>query len=228
MRKVFLGLGLFFAFASLLVTGCKNDPNPAVAYPDVYVRSVMSAGVPVYATIQIVSSYAAMDTVIVSSPSGAPVLKRYDNTKLSFINEPTLAQYQPVVPTGGTYTYKVKFSNGEELSVSNSITPPFLSPAQNMAAIQVTENNVTSIKLTWTAVANADEYSVKATQGTTTIYSLSGSLEPGKNGDVKFPISGFSAYVPGTINFEVVAVDKEATAGYVNSISSATTSLYLN
>jgi hypothetical protein len=228
MSKSFLRIGLFFGFTAILFAGCNDDPAPAEAYPDVYVRSMMSEGSAVYAVAQMVTSYTAMDTVIVTGPVGAPSLKSYDNTHLSFVNEPASEDYEVTPPMSGTYTYNVKFSNGEELSVSNSITSPFVAPAQNMAVVEVTENNVTTVKLTWDAVANTDYYSIKATQGTTTIYSLSGSLEIGKNGEVRFPISGFSAYIPGTINFEVVAIDQEEKEGYVNSLSTATTSLYMD
>jgi hypothetical protein len=175
-----------------------------------------------------VTSYTAMDTVIVTEPAGAPALKSYDNTYLSFVNEPDLEDYETTPPMSGTYTYNVKFSNGEESVVSNSITSPFVAPAQNVAVTEVTESNVTTVNLTWDAVDNVDYYSIKATQGTTTIYSLSGSLEAGENGEVKFPISGFSAYIPGTINFEIIAVDQEEQEGYVNSLSTATTSLYMD
>ncbi len=228
MRKITLKLGFFIVSTALLLSGCNKDDDSIQMYGDTFVRSVMVDGAVAYGVIQNVVSTSAIDTATVTCAEGILGLKRYDVSRLSYYNEPALGEYESLPPSAGTYSYNVKFTDGREITTSNSITPPFVLPAQNVQVSYVVVDSTPKIKLVWDAVDNVDAYTIKVTSGSTVIYTTTGTIDEGEDGELLYPIAIFSAYTPGTVDFEIMAVDYESTSYNINSISVATTSLQLD
>jgi hypothetical protein len=225
MKNYLLASVVLLALMTQLVTGCKEDEPQAFASSGVIVRSVMDKGVPVYALIQQVQSNTPMDTAIVTDPTGSTYgLVKYHGDPYDFRLEPALESYSANPPKAGPFTYRVKFNTGEQLSLPNSIEMPYILPAQNIAVSKNAADNPPSVVLTWDAVPNAEAYSFEVTSGTDRLFHSHHlfTLEPGKNGSIKFPLSEFSAYKGKTILFKVVAYDLISNNSAINSTSWAT------
>ena len=225
MKNYFLVSVMLLALITQLVTGCKEDEPQAFASSGVIVRSVMDKGVPVYALVQQVQSNTPMDTAIVTDPTGSTYgLMEHHGNPYDFRLEPALESYSTNPPKEGPFTYKVKFNTGEQLSLPNSIVMPYIIPAKNIALSKNTTDNPQSVVLTWDAVPNAEAYSIEVTSGTDRIFHSHHlfTLEPGKNGSIKFPLYEFSAYKGKTILFKVVAYDLISIDAAINSTSWAT------
>jgi hypothetical protein len=225
MKNYLLDSLMLLACMTQLVTGCKEDEPEAFASTGVIVRSVMDKGVPVYALVQQVQSNTPMDTAIVTDPTGSTYgLMKHQGDPYDFRLDPALESYSPNPPKDGPFTYKVKFNTGEQLSLPNSIVLPYILPAQNIAVSKNDADNPQTVVLTWDAVPNAEAYSFEVTSGTDRIFHSHRlfTLEPGKNGSIKFPLCEFTPYKGKTIQFKVVAYDLISNDTAINSTSWAT------
>lgn len=225
MKNLLLFSAMLLALMAQLLTSCKEDEPQTFATSGVIVRSVMDKGVPVYALIQQVQSNTPMDTAVVTDPSGSSYgLVKNNGNPYDFRLEPAMESYSSNPPSEGPFTYMVKFNTGEKVSLPNSIVKPYIIPAQNIAVSKDTIDNSQSVVLTWDAVPNAEAYSFEVTSGTNRIFHSHRlfTLEPGTNGSIKFPMSGFSSYMGKPLLFKVVAYDLISNNNAVNSTSWAT------
>ena len=222
MKNLHLVTVVLLVLMTPLFTGCKEDDPQVFASSGVIVRSVLDNGVPVYALIQQVQSNTPMDTAIVTDPTGSTYgLMKYKGDPYNFRLEPALESYSKTPPREGPFTYQVKFNTGEQLSLPNSIVLPYIVPAQNMAVSTNTADSPQSVMLTWDAVPNAEAYSFEVTSSTERIFHSHHlfTLEQGKNGSIKFPLSEFSTYKGKTIQFKVIAYDLIQNGTAINSTS---------
>ena len=225
MRKFLLNSGLILASAILVFSGCDNDCDTPPTTTGVIVRSIMLNGDSVYAVVQQVQSYTPMDTVVVTDPTGSTYgLNKYKGDVYDFRKTPTDADYNKIPPKEGTFTYKVKYHSGTEETLTNSITAPFIAPAQNMSVTKITVNNSPALVIAWDAVYNAEAYCLEITKGSQWIYTSPRlfSLSNGMDGTLTYPFNSFEPYKGDTLLFKIVAYDVMSNSA-INATSWATT-----
>jgi hypothetical protein len=226
MKNPFIAPLLILALLASFLTAC-NDDEEVSASTGVIVRSVLKDGVPAYATVHQVISNSPMDTVIVTDPNGSTYgLYSHHGNPYEFVMEPTADQYSTTAPKAGDYSYKIKFSTGEEKTLPNNIISPYVTPSQQITVTKTTVNSQSVVVLDWNAVPNAEAYGYEVTSGNDLIRHSHHlfTLEPGTNGKITFPIEVFSGYTGQTINFKVVAYDLLDGNTVINSTSWSTVS----
>jgi hypothetical protein len=226
MKNPFIAPLLLLALSASFLTAC-NDDEAATAYTGVIVRSVLKDGVPAYAPVHRVISDTPMDTVIVTDPIGSTYgLYSHHGNPYEFVMEPTSDEFSTTAPKAGDFSYKIKFSNGEEQTLPNNIIAPYVTPSEKITVTMTMVNNHSAVVLTWNAVPNAEAYGYEITSGHDIIRHSHHmfTLEPGANGKITLPIEEFSGYTGQTINFKVVAYDLLDGHSVVNSTSWSTVS----
>ena len=224
------------ALAALVLfglSGCEKEKIENVASADVFVKSIKNTqGVTVYTPVHSVFSYNTMKSVSVALPAASSTvqLKNFENGGNSFFNEPADADYLPTLPAAGSYSYFVKFNDGEEKTYTNTLSATSLLPA-NITSLAKTANG-DSLYITWDAIASTHAYQLKIMKGTTQVYyrpafvdgttPLKASLKLG------FLLSSLTSNVSGTYTFELTGLLFETTAyDYIQAISTATKGIAL-
>lgn len=214
------------------LSGCKKTKNENVANVDVSIKAIKNAqGVTVYAALHSVISYSVMKSVSVTSPSGVALqLTNFENGGVSFYNEPAVADYTVTPPASGTYTYLVKFNDGEEITYSNSLSAATLLPANITSLVKTASGD--SLYITWDAIASTHAYQLKVTKGTTQVYFRPAFIDTSSplkaNLKVGFSLANLTSGIAGTYTFEVTGLLFESTAyDYVQAISIATKDIAL-
>lgn len=230
MKK--LHLLALVALIMLGLSGCEKATVENIAAADVFVKAIKNAqGETVYVPIHSVFSYNKMTSVSVTSPSGTSTsLINYENGGNSFYNEPADADYLTTQPAVGTYTYTVKFDNGEEKTYTNSLSDSKILPA-NITSLTKTANG-DSVYIYWDAIANVDFYQIKIQKGTTQILYADGlydSSSPKKqNLRMGFLLSNLISNSSGIYTFEIAGKLYETIAhDYLQALSSSTKDITL-
>jgi len=214
------------------LSGCQKQKNENIATADVSIKAIKNAqGVTVYTAVHSVISYNRMASVSVTSPSGGTLqLTNFENGGISFYNEPAVADYAIAPPASGTYTYLVKFNDGEEITYTNSLSAASLQPANITSLVKTVSGD--SLYITWDAIASTHGYQLKVSKGTTPVYSrpafvdnsspLKASLKIG------FSLSSLTSGIAGTYTFELTGLLFESTTyDYLQAISIATKDIAL-
>ncbi len=224
------------ALAAILMTGlagCEKAKITNLASADVFVRTMKnSQGAVVYAAVHSVFSYNIMTSVSVKSPDGKTlVLTNYQNLGNSFYNETVEADYSLTAPTPGVYTYTVIFSDGEQITYTNTLLSTTILPA-NITGL--TKNAVgDSIYLTWNAITNTHAYQLKVAKGSTQVYFQSafadGSTPLKTTLRIGFPMAAILTSGSGTYTFELDGLLFESTTvtDYLQTISIASKDIVL-
>ena len=228
MKKVHL-LTLI-ALIMLGLSGCEKAKVTNQASADVFVKSIKNTqGITVYAAIHSVFSYNVMKSVSVTSPGGTTMqLSDFGAGGLSFYNEPADADYTAIPPTAGTYTYLVKFNDGEEITYTNSLSSSTLEPAIITSLAKTTAGD--SVYIAWNAIANIHGYQLKIMRGTTQIYYSDPFSDSANKPSLRlgFYVPNLTANGTGTFTFYVNGLLYETT-DYVNlqAISTSTKDIAL-
>jgi hypothetical protein len=92
---------------------CKKETRNDNAAADVYVKSILSGGIPVYGLAQSVFGHAAMTKVTATTPGETTIqLKANDSQNMIFYSGPTTPEtYSATKPQSGTYIYNITFDD---------------------------------------------------------------------------------------------------------------------
>jgi hypothetical protein len=223
MKKLHvLAVGAVMMFG---LAGCEKTKVANQAAADVFVKAIrnpLDTSKTVYAAIHSVFSYNSMTSVGVTSPGGATMqLTDFDNSGMSFYNEPADTAYKPTPPTTGVYNYIVKFYDGEQLSYTNTLLNSIIAPVIITSLAKSAGGD--SVYIAWKAVTDAQGYQFKITKGITQVYYQKPFSISGSNPRVGFPLSGFTSFGPGTFTFELDALLFESATvyDYLQAIGSA-------
>jgi hypothetical protein len=239
MKTLSFAFYLILSFTAMLVNSCNKEneivpppveQEPAVIKPitktNAYVQSIMSDGHPVYALVLEAkcTNHRKIEKVVVDGPHEQYELILEDDGYglVVFKNSGIFA---PTPPECGTYTFRIRFLDGLELSSSITVLSPFLLPSGNAKAELVLEDNKEPyVELVWDAVPNADYYKIHYTfidgwtpEGGLTMSSEKLKLGSKETGEMKFwaPMGP-----PISFQFEVEAVDlKDGSDEDINSVS---------
>ena len=226
MRK--LQLLTLVALTIFGLSGCEKAKVTNEASADVFVKAIKNAqGVAVYTVIHSVFSYNVMKSVSVKSPDGTTLqLTNYENGGNSFYNAPAIAEYTTTPPVAGTYTYLVKFNDGEEITYTNSLSSSSILPANITSLTKKLAGD--SVVITWDAIPTTHAYQFKILKGTTEIYTPDPFTSPNASLRLAFPVSGFTSTGSGTYTFEVTGLLFETTAyTYIQAISTTSADIAL-
>lgn len=214
------------------LSGCEKAKVANDAAADVFVKSIVNAqGAIVYTAIHSVFSYNKMTSVTAQTPAGQTVqLTNFENGGNSFFNEPVDADYSSAPPTAGSYSYLVKFNDGEEKTFTNALSSATLLPANITSLAKNASGD--SIYISWNAITNTHAYQLKVMKGTIQTYYRPAfndiSVPLLTNLRIGLPTSTFANTGSGTYTFEITGLLFETTAyDYIQAISSATKDITL-
>lgn len=215
------------------LSGCEKAKVENVASADVFVKSIKNAaGATVFTPIHSVFSYNKMTSVGVTSPGSSSVLqlKNFENGGNSFFNEPVDADYSTTVPTAGSYSYAVKFDDGEEKVYTNTLSAAFLAPANITSLAKSADGD--SVYIKWDAITNTHAYQLKIMKGTTEIFfkpAFADNNTPQKaNLTIGFLINNLTTTGSGTYSFELTGLLFESTTyDYIQAISTSSKDIAL-
>lgn len=214
------------------LSGCEKGKVTNVATADAFVQAIKNAqGATVFTVVHSVFSYNGMTSVKVTGPDGAvKQLTNYENGGISFYNVPVDADYSAIPPTAGTYTYLVKFKDGEEITYTNSLSSSDILPTTITSLAKTAKGD--SVYISWNAITNTHAYQIKVTQGTTVIYSSSPFVDnssPKKlNLKVGFRLLDLTSNVAGTYTFSIGGLLYETTTyDYLQAISTISQNIVL-
>ena len=232
MKMKKLQLVAFVALIMLGLSGCEKVKVENQASVDVFVKAIKNAqGVTVYTPVHSVFSYNKMSTVSVTSPSGSTTqLINFENGGNSFFNEPAVSDYLTTTPTVGSYSYIVKFDDGEEKTYTNALASTVLLPATITSLAKSAGGD--SVYIKWDAITSTHAYQLKIMKGTTQIFYqpafVDGSVPLKTNLKLGFLLNTLTASGPGTYTFELSGLLFESTAyEYIQAISTATKDIAL-
>ena len=227
-------LHLLAAVALFMVglAGCEKATVQNEASTDVFVKAIKNAGgTTVYAPIHSVFSYNKMASVVVTAPGGATLaLNNFEDGGLSFFNEPTDAEYLTTAPTGGVYSYKVTFDDGEEKTYTNSLAATKLEPATITSLVKSADGD--SVYISWNAVTSTHAYQLKVEKGTTQVFYqpafADGSVPPKPTLRIGLPLTKLTSNGAGVYTFVLTGLLFETTAyDYLQAISTSTKDIVL-
>jgi len=154
------------------LSGCQKAKVTNQASADVFIKAIKNTqGTPVFTVINSVFSFNTITSVSVTSPDGTKKeLTNPGNSGNSFYNIPVDADYLQALPSSaiGSYTYLVKFNDGEEITYTNSLSNLTIQPA-NITSLAKSANG-DSVYVKWDAIPNVNFYQVEITKGATQIY----------------------------------------------------------
>ena len=211
-------------------TECKKSTNHDQATADVFIQATKNqndTSQVVYAAVNSVFSYNQMTSVTAVAPDNTSMtLLNYGNLGNSFYNNPV---YIATPPPTGVYTYNVKFSDGQEITLTNTLASNTLLPPRITSLS--TNQNADSINISWNAVANAQAYQLKVTKGTGASLIIVYNVPPFMDSSsplrasliLGVPLSTVSAYGAGAYTFELDALLYETSAfTYIQAIGVST------
>ena len=233
MKKLHLLALVVLIMAGL--SGCKKEKVANQASVDVFIKAIKNTqGATAYAVIHSVFSFNTITSVSVTSPDGT--IKELTNPGSggsSFYNVPVDADYLPTIPASsiGSYTYHVKFNDGEEITYTNSLSAATILPA-NITSLTKSVNG-DSVYIKWDAISNVNFYQIEITKGTTQIYYsdkfYDGSTPLKPNLRLGFNLYNLnSAGGTGTFTFNINGLLYETTAySYLQATSTSSSDIAL-
>src|SRR5690242_5058889 len=124
MKESKIKVSALIVMMLLSLMACKKDGRVDDGVADVYIKSVLLDGEPVYGLVHYVRGYSAVSTVTVNMPDQTmDQLNPYDESYTVFYSEPSPlnGSYSAVVPTKGTYNYGLKFTDGVEKVIKDEL-----------------------------------------------------------------------------------------------------------
>lgn len=224
MKRLHVLLGVGLMLIGLASCNKKSTPDYTTTV-DVFSQTTVFNNDTVHGIVYSLISLTPVASVEVQTPNGQTIpLDSYDGTGYSYYLQTPDSLMTSAIPTPGTYTFSVSFSDGMTTTDTNTLTSDFLYPPHVTAAEYQT--NVSGVHLKWDEVANADGYQIKIFNGDTQVYNIapfSGSTE------LTIPTSYISNYIPGTLRFEVIALKFESSAyTSIQTISSTSRNVTIN
>ena len=214
------------------LSGCEKAKVQNEASADVFVKAIKNAqGATIYTAVHAVFSYNVMSSVSVKYPNGTIMqLTDFESAGNSFYNEPVDADYLSTPPTAGTYTYTVKFNDGEEKTYTNSLSSSALAPA-NITSLAKSVNG-DSVYIKFDAIASTHAYQLKVMKGTTQVYYqppfADGSVPLKQNLRLGIPLLTLTSSGSGTYSFLLTGLLFETSAyDYLQAISTSTMDIAL-
>lgn len=230
MKKKAMRVPVLVIMMLLVLLSCNKDNKPDDnAEADVYIKSVLIDGVPVFGIAHYVLGYATMNAVTVDLPGGmTDQLNAYDAGKKIFYIEPSIAEgtYSNNVPEPGIYYYNVTFSDGVESVFINQLTSSYLLPAEITSVVKSSDSQ--SVILSWAPVAGVEYFQLSIYKEGALKFS-SPPFTPPTGNSIDIPISIItSPYMPGSYTIQLDAIDYESLeTGKLHAISSASSSIVL-
>jgi hypothetical protein len=231
MKKTTFQFLFMSALAALVLSACNKKENIKEAYPDAYIKSVISGGQPVFFIYHYVYSYDAMSSVETVDAAGkSRLLDNYLNGGLSFTGE---SERTAIPPISDTFRFNVTFSNGELKQYLDVVPGDYLVPAQNLSAAKISDTNGNYVKVTWSKVTGATAYQVNVFSNSKNIFSTDlfyfkdTTINPYYNIDLNY----FTNYLPGTFSIEISALKVENNPDFTyqfDAVSIASTSLTID
>lgn len=223
------------ALAALTMVGfaaCEKAEIANEASADVFVKAIKnSEGTTVYTPIHSVFSYNKMTSVAVTAPGGTITqLENFEDGGNSFFNEPADADFLPTAPAAGSYSYKVKFNDGEEKTYTNALASTKLEPADITSLVKSADGD--SVYISWNAITGTHAYQLKVEKGTTQVFYqpafADGSNPPKASLKIGFPVNSLTSSGAGVYTFTVTGLLFETTSyDYLQAISTATKNIDL-
>ena len=221
MKKIELSLLVIVILLSF--TACKKISNSNTAAADVYVKAILSGGVPVFGVTEYVIGSNTMNSVSVHTPDGLTGnLDAYDTSGTSYYREPLAgtSDYSLIPPTTGEYSFGVTFSNGEEKVVTNVLGSSYLLPATITALTESADGQ--SVTMSWNALTGADSFQLSISKGGTVVYASQAFTAPLTN-SLSIPINLIPTFIAGVYTYELDAVKYEsASSNLFQAVSTAT------
>jgi hypothetical protein len=213
----------------LLVSfSCKKAKQNDNAAADVYVKSIIFDGEPVYGLAQYVIGYAAMTEVTVTAPGGAiDRLTAFDVSNMIYYSEPTVAMgtYTLTPPTPGTYSYGITFDDGIKKVVTDNLGANYLSPATITSFTKASDSQ--SVIMNWEPLSGVDDMQLSISKAGTIVYTSQPFVPPSGN-TLTIPIGLIPSFTPGSYTYQLDAIKYESLqTGNLQAISSAVATIDL-
>ena len=229
MKKLHVLLGVGVILMGLVSCNKKSSPDYSTSV-DVFSQTSVYNNDTVHGIVYSVITLAQAASVEVQTPDGQTVpLDNYKGSGFSFYKQTPDSEMTATLPAPGTYTFTVNFSDGMKATDTNILTSDFLYPPHLRFAAY--EAGSGSVKLTWDKVANADGYQVKVFSGDNQIYNIAPFASSATQDSVvvNIPTSYVSSYLPGTLKYEVVALQFETSAyNAIQAISTVDKDIEIN
>jgi hypothetical protein len=212
MKNNSIKISLLVMIMIVGLLSCKKDKPNDDAVADVYIKSILSDGVPVFGLVHTVVGYSAMSSVTVQSPSGvADQLNAYNSGKMIYYTEPslTLGTYSDSQPESGEYSYGVTFEDGTEKVFTNELKDIYLLPPTiNSIEKSIDNQNVIMSLAPLTGV----EYYQLSVSKDGTVLNTSDLLLPPSGNNIVIPLTFIPYYTPGAYTFQLDAVIYESSS----------------
>jgi hypothetical protein len=228
MKKKAFKVPVLVILVILVLFSCKTAKQNDNAAADIYVKSIIFDGEPVYGLAQYVIGYAVMNTVTVTAPGGAiDQLTAYDVSKMIYYSEPSIAMntYSTTPPTPGTYSYGITFDDGIQKVVTDNLGTSYLLPATITSISKST--NSQSVILNWEPLLGVDYFQLSISKAGTVVYTSDPFVPPTGN-TLTIPIGLITSFTPGTYTYQLDAIKYASLqTGNIQAISSASTTIDL-
>lgn len=216
---------------ALVLASCSKTIVDSEAYADSYIYCFNNkAGVPVYGVIHSVYSFKKLGSVSVTGGAGNVLLDNFNGDGFSFYSKVDSAAFLPSVPAPATYTYNLNYSSGETATRTDATTTSSLLPAQQINAVM----NLSSIVLTWKAVAGVEAYKVsvysedQSATGKNLVFESDFLVPQDAVSDLSLPFSlvSISSYLTTKLTFQVSSFMFDGNTDKFKAVSSAQFSKY--
>jgi hypothetical protein len=229
MKKNAIRVPAFVIMILLISISCKKETRNDNAAADVYVRSILYGGVPVYGLAQSVFGFAAMTKVTATTPTGTVIqLKANDSQNMIFYSVPTTPEtYSTTTPQPGTYTYNITFDDGIEKILTNDLGANFLPPPVITSIAKSADGQ--AVVLSWEQLSGVDYFQLTISRQSTILYT-SEQFAPISGNTLTIPKAVITDFLPGkTYKYQLDAINYESLeTGQLQSVSSASASIVLN
>ena len=227
MKKTIFKVSALILMVVLSLAGCKKDSRVDDGVADVYVKSVLLDGQPVFGLVHYVQGYSAITSVTVSMTDlTLDQLSSLDATNTVFYSEPSPlnGSYSATVPTKGTYSYGVKFTDGVEKVLTDQLEDSYLLPP-TITSISKTGSIVT---LRWDPLAGAQYFQFNILRGGVNVFSSQTFSMAANTNYIDVSTSYINSYSPGNYTFELNAFKLQtADQGKLQATSSASADIDL-
>lgn len=226
--KIKMKLPVLILLMGLSLLACQKEKRLDDGVADVYVKTILIDGQPAYAIAHYVLGYSALSSVTVYNPDATTEqLASYDNSYTLFYSEPSLSSYSLTMPSAGTYSYKARFDDGIEKTLTDQVSGTFILPP-TITSIAKTEDNA-RVKLIWAPLTGAEYYRFSISKNGTNVYtSQIFALVDNTANTIEVPITVIPSYASGTYTFELAAYKYQSlTDGKIQSMSTTTADIAL-
>ncbi|WP_147372079.1 hypothetical protein [Mariniphaga sediminis] len=183
MRKRTMIWKFFTAFtlASVVLTSCVDDPEPAAvdAAPDVFVQKMVQDGEEKYALAFWVLGNKELESVTVEGPEdGSWTLDQSAENKRVFSLFPETENYKDTMPDTGDYVFTVTSTQTDEAPID--VKDELEDEELGMMVIDTTEFDNSKLNITWEKLNEADGYFVRLFDDSDDLIYMSAKVEDSK------------------------------------------------